>query len=86
LLEGQTKKRTFMKVELIQNLREQNILVSSTYSKIKQSCDKKQIQTYETQAIIVPGWKGKQKGLMQSLWEWGWINKPTLIVELVKLS
>jgi hypothetical protein len=30
VLEGQTKKRNFMKAELIQRLRERNILVSGT--------------------------------------------------------
>jgi hypothetical protein len=65
-------------VELIQKLRKQNILVSGTYKKIKECCDDNQIQTFETQAKVVPGWKGKQKGLMQSLWEWGWINEATL--------
>jgi len=36
------------------------------------------MQTVETQAKVVPGRKGKQKGSMQSLWEWGWFNQATL--------
>jgi hypothetical protein len=60
VLEGQTKKRNFTKVELIQKLREQNILVSGTYKKIKECWDDNQIQTFETQAKVVPGWKGRQ--------------------------
>jgi len=23
---------------------------------------------------IQPGWEGKQKGMLQILWKWGWIN------------
>jgi hypothetical protein len=65
-------------VELIQKLQERNIIVSGTYKKIKECCDENQIQTFETQAKLVPGWKGKQKGIMQSLWEQGWINEATL--------
>jgi hypothetical protein len=74
VLEGQTKKRNFTKAELIQKLRERNILVSGTYKKMKEICEENQIQTHETQEKIIPGWRGKPKGLMQTLWEWGWIN------------
>jgi len=78
VLEGQTRKRKFTKAELVQKLRERNILVTGTYQKIKECCDENQIQTYENLAKIVPGWNGKQKGLLQSLWERGWINEASL--------
>jgi hypothetical protein len=78
VLEGQTKKRNFTKAELIQKLRERNILVSGTYKKIKEICKENQIQTYETQEKIIPGWRGKQQGLMKSLWERGRINQEAL--------
>jgi len=71
VLEGQTKKQNFMKAELMQKLRERNILVSGPYKKIKEICKENQLQTYETQGEKIPGWRGKQKGLMQSLWEQG---------------
>ena len=55
VLEGQTKKQNFMKAELMQKLRERNILVSGTYKKMKKICEENQIQTHETQAKVVPG-------------------------------
>ena len=42
-------------------------------------CDKKGIKVYTYEDKITPGWNGKPKGLLQILWERGWINENELI-------
>ncbi len=74
VIEGAKKVKKIMKAELTEKLQQRGILTSGTYKKIKEICTRNNIETEEEIQKVVPGWGGKQKGLLQSLWEHGWID------------
>ena len=42
---------------------------------INKICKTHKISTFHKIKKVIPGWEGKPKGLLQVLWERGWINK-----------
>jgi hypothetical protein len=52
------------------------VLVSGTLASLQKNTEEKQIPLYEENLPkIQQGWQGKQKGLLQMLWERGWIDE-----------
>ena len=66
------------KVELFLKLQEHSVIATGNITNIKKlcrECREKGIPLVETDIPkIQPGWQGKQKGMLQFLWEHGWIN------------
>jgi hypothetical protein len=58
-----------MKAELTEKLPQRGILTSATCKNVKEICLQNNIKTHEEIQKVIPGWGGKQKGLLQSLWE-----------------
>ena len=69
VVEGIKKVKKFTKAELTDKLQQKGILTAGTYKKIKEVCNKNNIPTEEEVQKLVQGWRGKQKGLFQSLCE-----------------
>jgi len=75
---GQTLKRNFTKAELTAKLREKEIMATGSLKALKKLCDQNQVPTAEFIQKIKQRWVGKQKGLLQILWERGWIDIASL--------
>jgi hypothetical protein len=74
VIEGAKNLKKFTKAELTEKLRQKGILTSGTFKKIKEICIQNNIPTEEEVQKIVQEWGGRQKGLLQCLWEHGWID------------
>ena len=56
-------------------LQEHGVIATGNITNINKLCREKGIPLVETDIPkIQPGWEGKQKGMLQFLWEHGWIN------------
>jgi len=64
VVEGAKKVKKFTKAELTEKLRQRGLLTSGTYKKIKEICRQNNIKTQEEIQKVIPGWGGKQKGLL----------------------
>jgi hypothetical protein len=64
VVEGAKKVKKFTKAELTEKLRQRGLLTSGTYKKIKEICMQNNIKTQEEIQKVIPGWGGKQKGLL----------------------
>ena len=71
---GQTLKRNLTKVELTAKLRGKGIMATGSLKALKKLCDQNGMPTSEYIPKIQQGWVGKQKGLLQILWERGWVD------------
>jgi len=63
---------------VIAKLREKEIMATGSLKALKKLCDQNQVPTAEFIQKIKQGWVGKQKGLLQILWERGWIDIASL--------
>jgi hypothetical protein len=74
LVAGQTKTRTLRKAELKALLEAKNIPAKGTAKELTKLCEDHGILTTVTSNKVIEGWEGKAKGLMQVLWERGFID------------
>ncbi len=74
IVAGQTKTRTLRKAELKALLEAKNIPVKGTAKELTKLCEDHGILLTVTSNKIIEGWGGKAKGLMQVLWERGFID------------
>ena len=77
LLEG-TKKRKLTKKELEKQLTDSGIEARGTAKKLQQLCKDRGLPIEAEERKIVEGWVGKPKGMLQVLWERGFINEGNL--------
>ena len=63
-----------MKAELIMKLQQQGVTMKGNTQTIIQAAQEQGIPIKEEQAIIIEGWEGKAKGLLQVSWECGFID------------
>ncbi len=77
LLEG-TKKRKLTKKELEEQLTNNGIEARGTAKKLQQLCKDRGLPIEIEERKIIEGWVGKLKGMLQVLWERGFINKGNL--------
>jgi hypothetical protein len=68
------KRRVFTKKELQQKLNEKNINAKGTLAALQATCQNHGIPIEEVNCKVVDGWEGKPKGMLQVLWEHGFIN------------
>ncbi len=78
LIDGRTTKRKYTKNELTTRLQERGIAGGGTLKRLQQLCEANQIPIMEETQKVQQGWGGKQKGLLQVLWERGWIDATRL--------
>ena len=72
---GVKKKRKFKKKELIQHLKdEKGITVSGTLSQIQATATRNNLPLEYEYEVIEEGWMNKPKGMLQVLWERGYID------------
>jgi hypothetical protein len=74
ILEGQVVKRKLTKKELMQILLTRGITMKGRLVDIQRAATNNGIPLEETSQKKIDGWEGKPKGLLQVLWERGWIN------------
>ena len=77
-VEGQTRTKKLNKKELALKLQEKGIRTRGTAKELVKLAEDNGIATTITCAKIVEGWEGKPKGMLQILWERGWINETNL--------
>ena len=71
------------KVELFLKLQEHGVIATGNITNIKKLYREKGIPLVETdKPKIQPGWEEKQKGMLQVLWEHGWINVEHIVKTL----
>ncbi len=58
----------------MERLRVQGITAGGTQKNLQQLCVRNNIPMEEVIPKVQLGWEGKQKGLLQVLWERGWID------------
>ncbi len=71
---GETLTHKFSKEELIRKLNSTGLPTNGTKADLQQRCNRQQIPIYEERAKIVEGWTGKPKGMLQLLWERGFLD------------
>jgi hypothetical protein len=76
--EGTTSTRTLRLEELKILLQEKGLLARGKKTELIKRCEDNGIRTIETTQKIEEGWQGKPKGLLQILWERGWIDANNL--------
>ena len=74
LVRDKTVKKRLKKEELIKHLREIGIETNGTLKKLQELCRLHNLPTEVIEQKNVEGWEGKQKGLLQVLWERGFID------------
>ena len=72
--EGTTSTRTLQLEELKTLLQEKDLLARGKKTELIKRCEDNGIRTIEIKQKIEEGWQGKPKGLLQILWERGWID------------
>ena len=76
VLEGETVTRQYTKAELLRHLKEQKgITAKGKKAAIQAEVQEHNLPIQETKARIVEGWENKAKGLLQVLWERGFIDE-----------
>lgn len=75
VIPNKTVNRQLTKAELTLKLQEHGVTATGNITNIKKLCGEKGILLVESNIPkIQPGWEGKQKGMLQVLWERGWID------------
>ena len=74
VVEGWNTKRKFWKAELIKKLKDHGVTATCTINDIQKNVSNQGIHVEEEGAKIIIAWEGKAKGLLQVLWEQGFIN------------
>jgi hypothetical protein len=69
------KTRDYTKAALITKLTERGIEAKGNAKKIRALCEAQNIPTQYQEKEIKEGWEGKAKGMLQVLWERGWIDE-----------
>ena len=77
-IQGKVIKRNFTKEELMKKLAEQGVVAQGNITNIKRMCTLKGIPLDEQIKKIQPGWEGKAKGMLQVLWERGFLDVDNL--------
>jgi len=75
VLEGQTITRQYTKDELLKQLRQRGILAKGKKQAIQSKAQEHNLPIEETKANVIEGWENKPKGLLQVLWECGFIDE-----------
>ena len=79
ILEGRTVRRRLKKEELIRKLNEAGVMATGNLAAVQKLAMEKGIPLYEENLLkIRQGWQGKQKGILQILWERGWIDESNI--------
>jgi hypothetical protein len=73
-VQGKKKKRKYDKEELLNMLKEKGLTVKGKVKALQQAATANGIPIEEELEVIIEGWEGKAKGLLQVLWERGWID------------
>jgi hypothetical protein len=74
VIDGRTTKCKYIKNELTARLQERGITGGGTLKRLQQLCEANQIPIMEETQKVQQGCEGKQKGLLQVLWEHIWID------------
>ena len=74
VIEGQSITKRYNKAELTKKLQEKNIVIPGNMKNIKHLCVQQGIPTGEKILKVEQGWEGQTKGILQSLWERGFID------------
>ena len=77
-IQDKVKVRTLRKEELKKLLEEKGLPVRGTVKDLIKRAEENGISSKVTTAKIIEGWQGKAKGLMQILWERGFIDERNL--------
>ena len=72
--EGATTTRKLMKLELTEKLMELSVLTKGKLLDLQRAAMEQGIPIEETTVKVKEGWAQKQKGLLQVLWEHGFID------------
>ena len=75
VLEGQTITRQYTKDELLKQLRQRGMLAKGKKQAIQSKAQEHNLPIEETKANVIEGWENKPKGLLQVLWECGFIDE-----------
>jgi len=74
IVEGQTVKRKLTKKELQEILLTRGITAKGRLADLQKAATNLGILIEHVSNKVIEGWEGKSKGLLQVLWERGWIN------------
>jgi hypothetical protein len=78
VIQGQTRTRTLKKAEMKKLLEEKNIPARGTAKELAKICEDHGILTRITSYKVIEGWENKPKGMLQTLWERGFIDRSNL--------
>jgi len=78
VIQGQTRTRTLKKTEMKKLLEEKNIPARGTAKELAKLCEDHGILTKIISNKVIEGWEGKPKGILQTLWERGFIDATAL--------
>ncbi|KAI2502685.1 hypothetical protein MHU86_11742 [Fragilaria crotonensis] len=78
LLDGQTVTRKYTREELIRHLKEKGITAKGKKEAIQTTAQEHNLQIQETKPKVIEGWENKAKGLLQVLWERGFVDESQL--------
>lgn len=81
---AESVKYIFRKDELVDKLKEVNEETSGNKIDLQARCAKHNIATFEMRKKIIEGWEGKPKGMLQLLWERGFLNTSLPTAEVWK--
>jgi len=62
------------KLDLIKKLQEKGVTTTGNIDNIRKLATSHGVPIVEVHQKIIKGWEGKPKGILQVLWEWGWID------------
>ncbi len=71
---NKTVKRKYTKEELILKLKEKGVSGTENMKHIQRLCQNMEIPLVELVEKTQLGWEGQPKGMLQILWERGWID------------
>ena len=73
-VEGQFMMRQYKKAELIEQLKEHGVTARGNKTAVQKLAQECGLPIQEIKPKIIYGWEGKPKGLLQVLWEQGFID------------
>jgi len=74
VIEGETVWWKFKKSELITHLQQHGVTAKGNKCELEKLASDRSLPLEEEVQKIDHGWEGKPKGLLQVLWEWGFVN------------
>ena len=74
IIEGQFTKQKLTKKELSDKLLSTGLTVKGKLKDLQRAASNIGLPIEETKQKVIEGWEGKPKGLLQILWERGWID------------